>query len=159
MHTQLETIFEMRNALLKRCNLKFYRQHEQVIKNSSLAAQDFYFSGDLDDYDMCSLHDLVHDSLYASLHAAYNVPYQSSDTRCVNSGLVLDLARALRDDINSGILGKTGEVMMPERLKESQVLHTYHNSEDSGIPVNFLKHMTPNAVKVFLWQSGQGKKR
>ena len=72
---------------------------------------------------------MVHDSLYASLHAAYNVPYQSSDTRCVNSGLVLDLARALRDDINS------------------------------GIPVNFLKHMTPNAVKVFLWQSGQGKKR
>ncbi len=115
-----------------------------------MAAQDFYFSGDLAEYDTCDLSKLSHDSLYASLHATYSVPYNSSDARCVNRGLVLDLARALRSDINSGILGKTGEIMMPERLASSMVLQTFHNSEESGIPVTALNRMSPITRDVFL---------
>ena len=150
MHTQLADIFEMRSALLKRCNLKYFRANEAVIRNSSLAAQDFYFSGDLADYDTCDLHNLSHDALYSSLHTAYNVPYNSNDSRCVNSGLVLDLARALRADVNAGIIGRVGEIIAPEQLEKSQVLQTYHNSEDSGIPCAMLKRMTPNARRAFI---------
>ena len=150
MHTQLAKIFEMRNALLKRCNIKYYRVHEKVIINSSLAAQDFYFSGDLMDYDGCKSSDLLHDNLYDSLHTEYSVPYKSSDSRCVNAALVLDLARALRADIEAGILGKSGEIMIPERLVSSQVLQTFHNSEESGVPVTALKTMTPIAYRKFM---------
>ncbi len=159
MKTKLVAIFEMRNALLKRCNLRFYKQNEQVIKNSSLAAQDFYFSGDLSDYDDISLSELSHDALYASLHAEYNVPYNSSDVLCVNSGLVLDLARALRSDIDTGILGAGGDIIVPERLSKSQVLQTFHNSEDSGIPVSALKCMTACAYKKFLNEYYKRRKR
>ena len=150
MHTEMIKIFEIRGALLKRSNLKFYKVNEQVIANSSLAAQDFYFSGDLADYDTCTLAELSHDSLYASLHAEYNIPYNSHDARCVNCGLVIDLARALRDDIKSGILGPVGELIAPERLMESKVLQTYHNSPESGTPIDAFKRMSPNSREALI---------
>ncbi len=150
MHTQLAVIFEIRKALLKRCNLQFYRLNDRVIHNSSLAAQDLYYSGDLSEYDSCNMHELSNDAMYASLHAAYNIPYKSSDSRCVNPGLVLDLARALKADIDAGIVGRVGEVIAPEKLEQSQILQTYHNTDDSGVPVSALKRMSKNARECFI---------
>ena len=150
MQTNLLPIFDMRSALLRRCNLRYYRNHEQVIKNSSLAAQDLYFSGDLLTYDTDVSQVTINDSFYASLHADYNVPYNPSDAKCVNNGLILDLARALRSDINSGILGANGEIVHPERLSASQILQVFHNSDDSGIPVTALNRMTPRTRNAFI---------
>lgn len=159
MHTQLVKIFDMRNALLKRCNLKFYNTNEAIIKNSSLAAQDFYYSGDLADYDNITPAELSHDSLYASLHAVYNIPYNTTDVRRVNCGLVLDLARALRHDIQTGIINNEGEVIAPEKISKSMVLQTYHNSEDSGVPMSYLGRMTPNTRIHFIRLYCKQKKR
>lgn len=150
MHTQMIKIFEMRGALLKRCNLKFYKANEQIIINSSLAAQDFYFSGDLVDYDMCSYSDLSRDSYYGSLHSAYNIPYNTHDSRCVNCGLVIDLAHALRDDIKTGILDANGGLIAPTRLMDSKVLQTYHNSLESGTPIEAFKRMNTKSRERFL---------
>lgn len=157
MHTQILAIFDMRGALLKRCNLRYYKQHEQVIKNSSLAAQDLYFSGDLADYDSYTLSTLLHDNIYATLHADYCVPYNCTDSRCVNSGLVLDLARALRSDVQSGILNTDGKIIAPNRLTQSQILQVFHNSEDSGIPVTALTRMSPQTRAVFIKEYSKTK--
>ena len=159
MHTTLVTIFDMRNALLKRCNLKFYNTNESIIKNSSLAAQDFFYSGDLADYDDITMAELSRDSLYASLHAAYSLPYNSSDVRCVNPGLVLDLARALRHDTQTGIIDNSGGIIAPERLVQSQVLQVYHNTADSGIPVSYLKQMKERSRLAFIRTYCSYKKR
>ena len=150
MHTEMIKIFEIRGSLLKRCNPKFYKAYEQIIKQSSLAAQDFYFSGDLAEYENCSTNELSHDSFYASLHAAYNIPYNTHDSRCVNCGLVIDLANALREDIKSGILDATGGLQNPTRLQESHILQTYHNSPESGTPIEAFARMSKNARETFI---------
>ena len=153
MDTQLLGIFDIRAALFRRCNLKFYKQHEQDVINSSLAAQDFCLSGDLDGFDPNAMTS-PQMFLYAQLHADYFVPYKYMET-----GLVFDLAMALQSDIKSGLLGPDGKIVKPELLSSSNVLRVYHESEDSGIPVTALNRMKPQTRATFIQTYCKTKKR
>ena len=139
MEINLIEIFALRNALLKRLNGKFYRKNEQTIRQSSLAAQDLYFSGDLDYIENCSLHELSHNSIYENLHTEYHLPYNTNNA---NIGLVFDLACALKSDIKSNIISPEGAILSRERLnQEANTLKIFHNTMDSGIPADAFKTM------------------
>ena len=152
MQTKLLPIMSMRAALLSRCNQRFFKRHQQTITNSSLAAQDFYFSGDLADYDGLTIFDLNNDVLYKSLHDTYNLSYNPNNSQCINYGLVIDLARALRTDIQSGLLNTEGQIIVPSIIEQSQILQTVHNDDDSGTPVQALSRMRKQTRALFLVQ-------
>ena len=134
MKQKLLPIYELRIQLLRAMNPKFYTANADMIRRSSLAAQDYVLSGTYQEYDtrMGTLFKTLPG--YINIHKKYHLPYNPESTAPINPGLVMDLAWSLRADMINGVVDKTGKLKNISLLPESRVLRVYHNSKFNGTP-------------------------
>ncbi|MBO8407086.1 MAG: hypothetical protein IAC77_01335 [Proteobacteria bacterium] len=140
METKLMPIFALRAMLLKRISPQSFARNADLIKRTSLAAQDYVRSGKFYEYDRRTGYAFRQLPGYIDVHKRYNIPYNPSssplDAGIVNPGLVMDLAWALNSDMLANIVDRNGNIIAPDRLFSSEVLQVYHNSSGYGVPID-----------------------
>lgn len=145
METKLMPIFELRAACLQNLSPKYYAQNADLIRRTSLAAQDYVISGNIYEYNNIN-GAISFDKLpeYINVHAKYNLPFNAFarpfEQNGLNPGLVMDLAQALKSDELNNIIDTRGNIINTNKLFSSKVLRIYHNSPMlSGIPLFALR--------------------
>ena len=152
METKLMPIFELRAMCLKTLSPQYYARNADLIRRTSLAAQDYVLSGDIYEINPVSWSSFKNLPGYTKVHAKYNLPYTTHanpfESTGLNPGLVMDLAQALKTDELRNIIDSHGNIINPNNLMYSKVLRIYHNSAMSGIPVMALKNVLHNNTRV-----------
>ena len=150
MKKDLIQIYALRMLLLEKINPNFFKENYNFIKKTSLAAQDYVLSGGYYEYDPRTGQAFRKLPEYIKIHKKYKIPYNPATSmlteHIVHPGLVMDLSWSLKTDMLNGIVDAHGNIMEPNSLKSSEVLHVYHNSSSSGIPVNALQTLTPTQL-------------
>lgn len=146
METKLSPIFMLRAMCLARVSPQFYTANEKLIHASSLAAQDYVLSGGYSEYSPNMGRAFKNLPQYLAVHKKYNLPYNADATivplQGINPGLVMDLAWSFQQDALHSIIDGHGNIIAPEKLTQSEVLHVYHNSGALGVPIDALKTIT-----------------
>ncbi len=146
MENKLLPIYALRMLLLQRVNPKFFAENADMIKRTSLAAQDYYLSGAYTEYHEYMGRAFKSLPNYVNIHKKYNLPYNPAEyfvpANGLNTGLVMDLAWSLRTDIINGVVSPNGDIDDIRKMPLSEVLHVYHNTSASGTPINALYKIT-----------------
>lgn len=146
METKLSPIFMLRAQCLQKLNPYFYNKNDKLINASSLAAQDYVFSGTHMEYSKNMGLAFHHLPGYMAVHKKYNLPYNPDSCIIpaggIHPGLVMDLAWSFQQDALHSIIDGHGNIIAPEKLTQSEVLHVYHNSGALGVPIDALKTIT-----------------
>lgn len=155
MDKKLVPIYELRVKLLEKLNPNFFKENYDLILRTSLAAQDYVLSGSYQEYDKRMGRTYKRLPGYIQVHKKYKIPYNPEQLTSlvpgsVNSGLVMDLAWALRTDIINGIVDTQGNIKTPNKLPLSEVLQVYHNSYLSGTPSNAFSIYPPSQIQGIL---------
>ena len=152
MQDKLIPIYAIRMMFLEKLNPRFFAANYELIRRTSLAAQDYVMSGDYQEYNlnMGRMFKLLPG--YIAVHKKYNLPYNPTLAMSgpVNSGLVMDLAWSLHQDIVGSVVTDTGDVTDVSKLPQSEVLRVYHNSSIHGTPVGALYTLLPWQVDKIL---------
>lgn len=160
----LVTIFQLRALLLREMNPRFYAQNADIILRSSMAAQDYVISGTYGKEYTAPVGRQAFRSLpgYIKVHNKYDLPYNSNasvrEATVLHPGLVMDLAWAFTQDLNTHIIDAQGDVNIG-RLEHSEVLSVYHNTPASGIPAEGIKQISLNTFNKLMKQTKQVKGR
>lgn len=163
MENKLLPIYALRIKLLEKINPEFFIKNADMIKRTSLAAQDYVLSGTYKEYNRSMGRTFKILPGYINVHKKYNLPY-SPDTSALipdmplNPGLVMDLAWSLTTDKTNGIVDANGALKDVYQMPESEVLRVYHNSSASGTPINALYLMTITQVQTLLENLNQNTK-
>ncbi len=157
MQTQLLPIFQLRELCLAAINPVFYQQNATMIRNSSLAAQDYLLSGTYKrEYHSHLGRNFKHLPGYRKIHEKYSIPYNpyatSHDDESINPGLVMDLAWSFNTDIVNGIIDANGNIRNRATLPNSQVLGAYHCSAMSGTPSSAFRLLLPSQMDAIFAQ-------
>ena len=153
MEQKLLPIYELRAMFLEKVNPNFFAQNADLIRRTSLAAQDYYMSGAYKEYDIRSGHMFRIQPGYIAVHKKYNLPYSTTitpNTAILNPGLVMDLAWSLKTDIINNVVSSNGEIYDISKLPQSEVLQVYHNSRTYGVPINALYLLRPSQIEKIL---------
>ena len=154
MQKALVPIYALPIMLLEKVNPKFFAANSDLILRSSLAAQDYYLSGRYYEYDHRTGRLFKKLPGYISVHREYNLPYNPNtimlDSPGIHPGLVMDLAYSFQTDKLNNIIDANGDVKDINTLPSSEILHVYHNSQSSGVPVNALRFITPSQLEKML---------
>ncbi len=146
METKLSPIFMLRAQCLQKLNPYFYNKNDKLINASSLAAQDYVFSGTHMEYSKNMGLAFHHLPGYMAVHKKYNLPYNPDSCIIpaggIHPGLVMDLATSFNQDQAYDIIDPAGNIINPKKLFMSEVMYTYHNSIASGIPIHAFKLMS-----------------
>ncbi len=148
MTTELAPIFKLRELCLALVNPKFYAKNADLIHRSSLAAQDYIFSGaarEYQSYMKSSFHALPG---YVAVHHKYNLKDN------VNPNLVMDLTWSFKNDCINGIIDVHGNIKNYATLYNSRFMRIYHNTDLSGIPINAFR-LYPEQIERLLKQAEQ----
>lgn len=163
MKEKLLPIYALRMLLLEKLNPHFFKENAAFILRTSLAAQDYVLSGNYYEYDKDRMGHLFRTLPgYIHVHQKYKIPYNPKASLLtpyeVNPGLVMDLAWSLKTDILNGIVDQKGNIKDTKSLIGSEVLHVYHNSQLSGIPVNALGFLPTSQIQRMIALAGQRTK-
>ena len=114
METKLMPIFELRAMCLKTLSPQYYARNADLIRRTSLAAQDYVLSGDIYEINPVSWSSFKNLPGYTKVHAKYNLPYATHanpfESTGLNPGLVMDLAQALKTDaFYIGMIGSSSK--------------------------------------------------
>ena len=150
METKLVPIYALRMMFLEKINPLFFAQNADLIRRTSLAAQDYFMSGTYKEYDDRSGRMFRTQPGYIAIHQKYNLPYSTTinpSTAVLNPGLVMDLTWALKTDITNNIVHPNGDIDSINKLPESEVLQVYHNARQYGIPINAMYMLMPSQIE------------
>ena len=150
MKQELLPIYALRMMFLEKINPQFFVQNADLIRRTSLAAQDYFMSGTYKEYDARSGRMFRTQPGYIAIHQKYNLPYSTTinpSTAVLNPGLVMDLTWALKTDITNNIVHPNGDIDSINKLPESEVLQVYHNARQYGIPINAMYMLMPSQIE------------
>lgn len=154
METKLAPIFTLRVMCLEKISPRYFATNAEMIKRTSLAAQDYVLSKDYLEYSPYMGLNFKELPKYVAVHKKYNLPYVPKETLLklggINPGLVMDLAQSFRKDTLDNIIDECGNIITPNRIYFSEVMKTYHNSTASGIPVDALRNIGPTQLEQML---------
>ena len=150
METKLAPIFKLRTICLQKISPNYYKSHEELIKRTSLAAQDYVLSGKIHEYKPSMERNFKDLPEYIKIHKKYSLPFTPDKivlpVNGVNPGLVMDLSWSFEQDKLHSIIDSAGNIINPEKIYYSEVLKVYHNSSASGIPADAIQTVPKNIV-------------
>lgn len=160
METKLKPIYRLRELLLEKLNPHFYVANAKYIRLTSLAAQDYVLSGNFSEYNHTKMGRAFKNLPgYVAVHKKYNIPYDPylpmSPVGGINAGLVMDLAWSFDMDCKNLIIDANGNILDTGELPRSEVLHVYHNSGVSAVPVSGLNILMPSELKKIIQIASQ----
>ena len=135
MQTELMDIFKLRANLLKRTDPDFYKENEYQIKQSSLAAQDYYLSGNYSNrprkQDFVLFQDIPE---YNKVHTKYHLDFNmliANNSNYIDMRVIMFLTQALSRDIKNKIISEYGQFFTDsydDIYRHSKVLYIAHES-------------------------------
>ena len=159
MEQNLLPIYKLRMMFLEKINPTFFIKNADLIRRTSLAAQDYLLSGAYDEYKFMMGRHFRNLPGYIAVHKKYNLPYNpyvmTPENTTLNPGLVMDLANSLNTDIINLVVNSKGEITDMRNLPKSEVLRVYHNSQNNGTPINVLQYVPMFQIERMMLASRQ----
>lgn len=154
METKLVPIFTLRAMCLEKISPRYFATNAEMIKGTSLAAQDYVLSKDYLEYSPYMGLNFKELPKYVAVHKKYNLPYAPNERLLgaggINPGLVMDLAQSFHKDTLDKIIDDRGNIIAPNKIYFSEVMKTYHNSTASGVPIDALRNIEPSQLEAML---------